>query len=489
MLLGTLVIACGISNASLWIDEGYSGMLAAQPGLRAWGHALNALTGSDSQLPGYYLYLWIWSRVFGWGGLALRLANIPWIALLAASLAWASKYLLHARRYWLVVCLSPFLWYYANEARPYFMIMALSMAALTAVLAYLRDPDYFHRLPWLAVLLVLLLWFTHMLAITVVPSLLLVIIMLSPKPLPMARLVKDWRAPVLTLLPLYLVLASYYLYTLTGGRGGVREKPGLGNLAFAIYEFLGFDGLGPPRSLLRDEGLRSVGPYLGVLALGVVAVSLVTWVALSSWRRSAERRAPAALLFSLAFGVVLIFALSYAAHFRLLGRHIAVFFSFLVLLSLAALPLNGGTRSRTAAAVALSILAIAWTVSDARARLLPKYQKDDYRDAVAIARASQRDGYQVLWLADIVTANYYGLSTTRSLQQPGLTQNSTAASSGDCSAANLMAELQKHRRFVAVLTDRPSYDPSGQCRKIIESLPGQHVTNLNDFEIWRIERP
>ncbi len=483
--IGVVLISFAISNVSLWIDEGYSGMLASKPSIGAWAHALNALTGSDSQLPGYYLYLWIWSRLFGFSGLSIRLANLPWIVIFVISIAWASKSLLNVRKVWLIACLSPFIWFYANEARPYLMIIAVSMALLSASLAYVGHPGEPRRLPWFVVGAVLLLWFTHMLAITILPSLLILLVLLLPKPLPLDRLAKDWGRPILTLLPLYLLLAGYYAYTLTSKRGGVLEKPGLGNLAFAMYEFLGFDGLGPPRSLLRTGTLHSFFPYGGTVSLGIVAAAVVIWVAASQWLRSGDRGERSALLLSFGFGLILIFALAYLAHFRVLGRHMAVFFPFFLLLLLTALFPKDGSGSRTVATVALLMVAIAWSVSDARQRLLPKYQKDDYRDAVATARAFQKSGYEVLWLADVATARYYGLETTRALQQ-SVASDDLVAAGGDCYPEHLRVELQKHSKFLVVFTDRQSYDPTGQCRRILALRAGQHVANFNDFEIWRL---
>ena len=128
VVLGTFLLALGVSGESLWIDEGYSAKLAMQPTLSAWAATLSSIPGSEPQMPGYQLYLWAWSRIFGLSEWALRLANLPWALLFTAALAWGSERLLQMRRVWLIVCLSPFLWFYMNEARPYAMMIGLSMA-------------------------------------------------------------------------------------------------------------------------------------------------------------------------------------------------------------------------------------------------------------------------------------------------------------------------------------------------------------------------
>jgi hypothetical protein len=463
-------------------------MMASQPTLAVWAHTLNNQQGSDSQMPGYYLYLWSWARLFGIGGLALRLSNLPWLVLFMGSLAWTSNHVLKVRRAWLPICVSPFLWAYTNEARPYLLIMALSMTAVGGVLGYLWNARSARRLPWIAVSVILVLWFIHMLTITLVPSLAILAWFLLPRPLPVARLLKDWRKPLLTLLPLYLALAAYFAFTIASGRGGQREKPGISNLAFALYEFLGMDGLGPPRDMLRVGGLRSFLPYLGWVALGVIALAVVAWVATVQWKQPGEKALKTALLWSLCSGLLLLLALSYAAGFRLVGRHASVFFPlFAILLLVAMLP--AGSTSAKPATAALAILALAWFVSDVRERLLPKYQKDDYRDAVVLARAAQQEGYEVLWLADPVTARYYGLPLKETLTSSGHSDLSTDHFPTKCVPKAVQEELDQHRKIFAVLTDRPYFDDAGECRRMIEAAPGQQLPSLLAFDLWRVQKP
>jgi hypothetical protein len=117
---------------------------------------------------------------------------------------------------------------------------------------------------------------------------------------------------------------------------------------------------------------------------------------------------------------------------------------------------------------------------------MAKYQKDDYRDAVAIALAAQRDGYEVLWLADPVTAKYYGLPTKEVIQPSGRSELLTDAGPTSCTPGRLQTELNQHKKILAVITDREFYDKTGQCRQMIQSAAGRHVASLVAFEIWRI---
>jgi len=483
--LGTLLLCMGVSGASLWIDEGFSAKLATQPSLSSWASALEAIHGSEPQMPGYHLYLWGWGRLFGASEWAMRLANVPWAALFAASLAWGAEFVLKIRRAWLIVCLSPFVWFYMNEARPYAMVMGLAMVAIVALLAYTRDPQRFRLASWSVMVSLLALWFAHMLAITLVVSLLVLFYMLRPVSVTIKNYIRPWFRPVLITLPFYFSLALYYMHTLLSKKGGMIEKPGLPNLIFATYEFLGFGGLGPPRNVLRQHpSYHTLTPYLLTLMLGVVALGIVTSAILLRLRHSYERRTVLALSLALMAGTLLTFALSYAAHFRLLGRHLAVFFALLALILLAGLLSDGDQHRPKLVFTALLLLGIAWSVSDLRQRLLPSYQKDDYRDAASLAQNALVRGEPVLWLADESTAKYYGLQITQENTVPAFPMQ---AAFGHCSPEWLQHSLQDRGAVLVVMNDREDvYDPGGVCRKTVDYLNSEHVASFANFDAWQV---
>jgi hypothetical protein len=484
--LGTLLLCLGVSGVSLWIDEGYSAKLAAQPTFADWIATLSGIRGSEPQMPGYQLYLWFWARLFGTSEWALRLANVPWAVLFAASLAWGAECLLNIRKAWLIICLSPFLWFYMNEARPYAMVMGLAMVTTVAVLAYARNAQRFGLAPWWCLVSLLLLWSSHMLAIILAPSLLLLLCVMRPASIKI--FIRQWLFPAVITLPCYFCLAFYYLRTLVSGKGGVIERPSLPNLVFAMYEFLGFGGLGPPRNLLRQSPnfhtllLYWPGIGLGVLALGIVALAI-----LLNLRESAERRVVFALFVAFTTGLLFTFALSYAAHFRMLGRHIAAFFPLLVLLLLTGLQ-KEGNLPRIKLASCVLLLGIAWSVSDFRQRLLQSYEKDDYRDAAALAHNALARGEPVLWLADQETAEYYGLRTTEVLKPVSTaTPGRMAAASGGCPFSWFQQSLQDHLAVLVVMSDKPDlFDIGGKCRKTLDSLNSVHVASFPAFEAWQV---
>jgi hypothetical protein len=486
VVVGTLVLALGVSGESLWVDEGYSAKLAMQPTLILWATTLKSILGSEPQMPGYQLYLWGWTRLFGVSEWAMRFANLPWAALFTASLAWGAECLLGVRRVWLVICLSPFLWFYMNEARPYAMILGLSMVTTAAVLAYARDPERFRSAPWWAVVCFVLLWFVHMLAIALLPSLLLLLYIVRPAST--KAFVRKWMLPIVVTGPFYLLLALYYVHTVIVGRGGNIEKPGLSNLAFALYEFLGFGGLGPPRTDLRlHPNLHTLLPYLPALMLGGLAFILLGIAVWLQSRRSEDRRTIQALAVSFVVGVLLTFGLACSVHLRLLGRHLAVFPPLLGLLLVAGFRPTQDVRQRRLAVGALLLLGTVWLCSDLKQRLLPSYHKDDYRSAVALARKVLAKGEPVLWLADRETASYYGLTSTEGLEKGRLLPGKPMeAVSGVCSPLRLERSLQAWKQVLVVITDREHFDPGGNCRGVVTALNSTHVASYPAFDAWEV---
>ena len=241
--------------------------------------------------------------------------------------------------------------------------------------------------------------------------------------------------------------------------------------------------------MLREApSLHTFFPYLPSLALGVVAFGAVLLAILPHKRDSSEKRAVFGLFISFAAGLLLTLALSYAAHFRVLGRHMATFFPLFALLLLAGLLAGTTARHRKLAFCALLLLGIAWSVSDFRQRLLRSYEKDDYRDAAALARSALVRGEPVLWLAYTETARYYGLRVTEALSPADVgPPDATAAVSGACSRTWFEQSLQEHRPVLVVISGKPDlFDRDGNCRKTLDSLRMEHVASFPAFDAWQV---
>ncbi|MEX1010061.1 MAG: hypothetical protein WEC72_01825, partial [Chthoniobacterales bacterium] len=111
-----------ITTQSYWIDEALSLIVAMSSSpAEAWKY-MQAVSGSTLQMPVYQVYLYGWHKVFGGGEWAMRASNLPWFVL--AQLAFLVL-LRHKPRLALLACLlaaiSPVLWMYLDETRPYLM--------------------------------------------------------------------------------------------------------------------------------------------------------------------------------------------------------------------------------------------------------------------------------------------------------------------------------------------------------------------------------
>jgi hypothetical protein len=414
-LIFPLTLGLAITRQSLWIDEGFTVWFASPQSFHSFFTSLIGSRGApgDPQFIFYLLYMWEWIKQFGASELSLRAANIPFAVIFIYTMSWASRRFFWNANLWALFCLSPFFWFYLNEARPYMALIAFSSVASVALLAYLLEPERYHSTaPWFCVIALFIAWGTNILAIFLVPPLLvLVAITTIRNPKRRQDFLSHWLRPVLCSLPAFFALGAFYTWVSANGVNKPEGNPGVANLAFAFYEFAGFAGLGPPRNDIRaNPNLSIFLPYWPLLLLG--AVALIAAV-ISVFRTAPSRPARNVTLAVIAaMGFALLF--SRWEHFQFLGRHLAALFP-LTLIPAMLPPKKFGSpvRSRVAE-IAFIALALVWALSDFRLVFLHNYQKDSYREAcsIALARARQ-DGAVILWAADPVTAKYYGLNVNR----------------------------------------------------------------------------
>ena len=134
MATSAIVAGFAISTQSYWIDEALSLIVAmSSTPAEAWKY-MQAVSGSTLQMPIYQGYLYLWHKVFGGSEWAMRASNIPWFVL--GQLAFLVL-LRHKPRLALLACLlaavSPILWMYLDETRPYVMQYAAACWLAAAV--------------------------------------------------------------------------------------------------------------------------------------------------------------------------------------------------------------------------------------------------------------------------------------------------------------------------------------------------------------------
>ncbi len=132
-LLGALLLAgaalrfATLGEQSFWRDEA-STALALDGGL---GHVLSSVRDLEGLPPGYFVLAWLWSKAFGLGEVGLRSLSAV-IGVGTIGVAWALGREWSARAGLLaagLVAASPFLVWYAQDARPYALLVLLTATA------------------------------------------------------------------------------------------------------------------------------------------------------------------------------------------------------------------------------------------------------------------------------------------------------------------------------------------------------------------------
>ena len=494
-----IISVLAITRQSLWMDEGFTVWFAAHTSLGSFFSALIGSPGStgDPQMLFYLFYMWGWTKVFGYGELALRAANVPFLLILLAAVSWAARRLVMVPNLWILLCLSPFLWFYLNDARPYVALMAFAAVAIVSLLAYLLEPTKYQRwAPWVCLVSLLFALGTHILATFLFPSLVVLILAAALETPDLKRdLIRHWVWPVVFCSPFLLALGTFYSWASEHGVSKEIGEPGMRNLAFILYEFLGFGGLGPPRLELREHPfVQTLAPYSAFLFLGMVPMLAACFFFL----RARPPKLVLPLLSSLSVGLAIALGVSKIEHFQVLGRHMAVFFPLLLITTLFGAGQFFSLQSgRFPAMSAVCGIALVWAISDARLVLMSKYAKDDFRDAAAIAEtAVNKDGARIVWVADTHAAEYYGISAARSVQPTkSVMENelgrrmSVQAVDGQNWSLDVAARYVDSSVAPAVLVlSRPDlFDKQGAWRSLVEQRNALEIARIPAFSLYKIE--
>jgi hypothetical protein len=482
-----------ITKQSLWIDEGCTAWLAAQNSLRHLIEAVLSVKGSDAQTPLYVLYMWAWAKVFGTGEYALRASNIPFALMLTAALGWTSSRLFRRPILWTVFCLSPFVAFYINEAKAYLPVTACAAISMAAMLAYFADRARYGKIaPWACFFALVIACGIQMLAAFLVPVLVVYAALACREKHPgWKTTLHDWGRPLAVNAPILVALGAYYLYTVMAGYGGARGRPGLGNIAFAVYEFMGLGGLGPPRNELRaDPSIHTLVPYLPWLMVGILACVAAFGTAAARVFCCGQKKPNLSLFAGLAVGLTLFLVAARLVWFRFWGRHLAVFFPSLVF---GVIQVTGETtevtkRLRAMERVAFIFLAIVWVVSDARLLLDPHYYKDDYRFAAHFAlEEANRTGGTIAWAAAPMAGRYYAIQLAQTKPGPEWPVRGEGVWAANWTSKHVLEYLAFGRRrkgVILVLSKPDLYDRHGAWSAAVAQMKPCKVASANAFDIY-----
>jgi hypothetical protein len=355
-------------------------------------------------MPLYHLLLAAWVSIWGDSERALREFNLPFALLFIASIMVLCVRSSRHSRYWVTILFSvfPLLIYYVNDARPYIALLGLSTAATVAFLSFVDRPS--RSAAWCCFLFSVCTVAMHLFGALCPLSLLIFICIRRDARRQLIPAWRMWIAPLSVALALSSIIFGYYLT-----HKGIASKASTAatypdlpinlpsswkNVAFVLYEWLGFDGLGPPRNDMRIRPTMSTfAPYLGWIILGLSACTLLAvWFMRAS--PSPETRNAKSLLIASGISLLILFVAARSMHFGFVGRH-AMSLIGVACCSMALMMLPCESKLSR---IAFSVMLIAWTISSARLLFIYPYGKDDLRTAIQAARSTN---LPILWNASV----------------------------------------------------------------------------------------
>lgn len=500
-LLQVAVMLVAISNESLWIDEFWTAHFGAMPSFKSFYELL--IVPSGSQTPLHFLHFYLWGQLSPASEFVFRLANLPMFVVgqLALYAALRDQPKPFAYSFLALSALHPMVWQYANEARPYLLMVAGAQMML-AYLLRLHNNGTRHR-PTEPVFLLLfvvggiLLFGASLLGAFWVFAAGLYVLVHHLRS-------GTWRALlrgvnlllVAALLLATAVLTAYYLSSLLKGAGGSRlASSSLATMLFAGYELLGLAGIGPGRLELRTLGITALAPYTWVLS---AAAAVLLWILTAGVREARTRLGTGTWLWLGAlslFPVLVVLFSGFAMSWRVLGRHLIAalpVLNLLLALGLTALwQTPRGPRVRVVLFKAVAVAGgLALVCSALALRFSPQHRKDDYRAAAALAQAAAAQGQRVWWAADVIGARYYGLPgdfdvmgeltgqhrPLACFDLPGV--QAVANASANCLAALSIPDW-------VVLSKPETFDTQGDIAHYLKAQRFTVVQVLPAFTLWR----
>jgi mannosyltransferase len=361
IVLGGLVRFTTLSQQSFWFDEATTWGIVAH-GLH---HVLAAVPRTESTPYTYYVLLWLWSKVFGISEAGLRSFSAL-CGLLVIPVLYAAGRRLAGERAGLIAALlaavNPLLFWYAQEARAYSLLLLLASVSVVTWLRLLDAPDRRRALGWGLSGAAALAAHYYAAVLVAAEAAALAVVLARRRQLSGSLLVAG-LAPILivggALLPL--------LVHQNDGRAGLIAQTG-GSLPHRLLGLIKEDIIGqgqPARTLLTG---------LGVLLVGAGLIALL--------RRPRElMRSRVGLLAAVgggAVGLAVLVAALVSDYFD--TRNLLETWPALCLVLAAAIAATRPPRVAaliTAGLVALSLFCVATIITD------PGYQRTDWGGAAA----------------------------------------------------------------------------------------------------------
>lgn len=515
-VLAFVLLFIPINGDSLDMLESQTWDYARHGSFSAFCHELGTDQNMEASMPLGMFSFWAWARMSGVGEQAMRSLNLLWAAIALAAFARVGRRLSIP---WLpmLFAIQPFLWYYMNYARTPVMQFAGGALLLAGVLDFLQPAfplpvascpaqgtGFQGSTPYggggillcLGAILLSGASINGLIPLTAVAAGLSVHGAWN-------RVHLQWKDKTILFVTVGIlaVLGLYYVMTLLhAGRGVELWLVSPANLAFVFYEFLGFQGLGPGRQVLRAimKGLspaREILPFLPGLFLLALAYLALFAAALKSWL---TREIPVSLAnlqpsgFSVAgtrsfllrawtmgigvpvLSALFIFLLAVFEGFPFWGRHLAGAFPFWVVALAVTMRWSRQGLWRKLGRMGAWVITVLLCFSSLLIRFAPLHRHDDYRGAAAEARKMASSGRTVWWVADHSGGVYYDLDIAgHSPAKPGEVEFAM-------NRAHFPASLPD-----AIVISRPdNFDTFQTATQMAGSGAYTKTKSLQTFEVW-----
>jgi mannosyltransferase len=360
--LGAVLRFATLGSQSYWFDEAQ----AAHELHLSFGSMVSSMVVHETNPPLYFVFGWLWARVFGTGEVGLRslsallgTAVIPIAYLCGRELVSRRAGLLAAA----FAALSPFMIWYSQEAREYMLLVALSGASLLYFARSWNAPSTRNIALWglfsaLAVL-------THFFAgFLVAPEALWLLYVIRNRAIAYAA-----GAVVVVQLSLVPLLASQAGSTLLGFIAGTR-------LATRVQQVPVAFGLG---NLYQSPGAR-----YGLLGAALLVGAVIALLLIGSDSRALRGAGAAAALAAVVLLLPLLLALVGKDYY--IPRALMPAWIPLAVVVAAACT---APRARVAGAVLAVILLASFVYAQVKVSDSPQYQRPDWRGvATALGPAS-----------------------------------------------------------------------------------------------------
>lgn len=401
IITSILVALISINNCSLWMDESSTAFLAHSTSLKDLIANMDEWHGSEKQMPGYILSIFMWDKVFGDSEYSLRCFNLlPWSFLIIYIIyiirrddiydSIKNKYILLL----LLSTISPFILYNMNEARVNISIYVLGFITLSSAYLY-RIYENKYEIIFFVSCLIIGFSYNMLFILILLPSLLI----LQKQTI---NIFLKYRIVSLITIILLGIEGCYFLYTLLEGSGGMKERPSIINIGYTLYEFMGFGGMGIPKEEMRvsSDLLNDVLPYKETILL-----MFISYLMLFIQNIKLIFKSKTTYIFIIC--LILFYIVSFFANFRFWGRHLFMFYPIFIYLlaeSIISLYKRGNILSR----ITLGFVFISLIISSYRIVFNTDYKKEDIKLIVKQINKLSTD-YTIYWGEYELLANYYGL--------------------------------------------------------------------------------